>query len=209
MPNPANTNPQNPQSYNYPPSTYTGPSQSNSQVTYAYPPPPDPTLPPGKADLQTLETLKAIIKRNQHQYFRPIPNPQALLNAYEGPLPPEFVQSITQDQSTAPTSPDRRSSHNQWPDNRPRGPVSTNPSPTSNVCPPLHSNLPRNASDIHIPSHHSPKGTHVILPAPRVPLMNPLLQKPKVNQQLNLPSLLQTSRVNHPIVIPWPLAVPV
>ncbi|KAF9445994.1 hypothetical protein P691DRAFT_762007 [Macrolepiota fuliginosa MF-IS2] len=117
---------------------YTGSSQSTSQVTFTYPPPPDPNLPPGKADLQTLETLKAIIKGNQHSYFRPIPNPQALLNAYEGPLPPEFAQSLAQDRSGTPTSPDHHNSRSQQrPDNRQRGPAASNLPPPSNNAPPL------------------------------------------------------------------------
>lgn len=118
------------------PTSYSGPSQSNPQTTYAYPPPPDPNLPPGKADLQTLETLKAIIKGNQHQYFRPIPNPQALIDIYEGPLPPEFAQSIPRDRPTTPTSPDNRSNRGQRPsDSRGRAP-GTPHSPTGpqNVC---------------------------------------------------------------------------
>lgn len=124
------TTPQSPHSYNYPSSTYTGPSQSASQITYAYPPRPDPSLPPGKADLQTLETLKAIIKDNQHQHFRPVPNPQALASIYAGPLPPDLLQNIGQNQSTSPAPSDR-----QRPDSRSRGP---NPPPSAtssnNVC---------------------------------------------------------------------------
>ncbi len=118
------------------PTSYSGPSQSNSQTTYAYPPPPDPNLPPGKADLQTLETLKAIIKGNQHQYFRPVPNPQALLDIYEGPLPPEFTQNLPRERPKTPTSPDHRSNRNQRPsDTRGRAPgAPRSPTGTSNVC---------------------------------------------------------------------------
>lgn len=42
-------------------------------------------LPPGKNDLEILEKLKDMIKNNQHDVFKPIPNPAALASIYMGP----------------------------------------------------------------------------------------------------------------------------
>lgn len=42
---------------------------------------------PGKNDLEILENLKTIIKSNQHDLYKPIPQPEALLSQYYGPLP--------------------------------------------------------------------------------------------------------------------------
>ncbi|KAL1941930.1 hypothetical protein VTO73DRAFT_6460 [Trametes versicolor] len=42
-------------------------------------------LPPGQNDLEILERLKQTIKNNQHELFRPVPQPAALANVYLGP----------------------------------------------------------------------------------------------------------------------------
>ncbi|KAI0369612.1 hypothetical protein BV20DRAFT_1121871 [Pilatotrama ljubarskyi] len=44
-------------------------------------------LPPGQSDLEILERLKETIKNNQHELFRPIPQPAALASVYLGPKP--------------------------------------------------------------------------------------------------------------------------
>ncbi|TFK53744.1 hypothetical protein OE88DRAFT_1626159 [Heliocybe sulcata] len=41
-------------------------------------------LPPGQNDLEILENLKDMIKNNQHEVFKPIPNPNALASIYLG-----------------------------------------------------------------------------------------------------------------------------
>ncbi|KAI0075863.1 hypothetical protein K474DRAFT_1663752 [Panus rudis PR-1116 ss-1] len=41
--------------------------------------------PPGKSDLELLERLKEMIKNNQHELFRPVPQPAALASLYLGP----------------------------------------------------------------------------------------------------------------------------
>jgi hypothetical protein len=43
---------------------------------------------PGRNDLEVLENLKNIIKSNQHEIYKPIPQPDALLAQYRGPIPP-------------------------------------------------------------------------------------------------------------------------
>lgn len=42
-------------------------------------------LPSGQNDLEILERLKQTIKNNQHELFRPVPQPAALANVYLGP----------------------------------------------------------------------------------------------------------------------------
>ncbi|KAI0630032.1 hypothetical protein C8Q77DRAFT_1219708 [Trametes polyzona] len=42
-------------------------------------------LPPGQSDLEILERLKQTIKNNQHELFRPVPQPAALASVYLGP----------------------------------------------------------------------------------------------------------------------------
>ncbi|EIM81035.1 uncharacterized protein STEHIDRAFT_67290 [Stereum hirsutum FP-91666 SS1] len=60
---------------------------------------PDPSLPPGRSDLEVLERLKETIRRNEHEIFRPIPQPAALASVYKGPL--------TFPQSTVPPHPEQ------------------------------------------------------------------------------------------------------
>ncbi|KAF8069978.1 hypothetical protein FPV67DRAFT_1485689 [Lyophyllum atratum] len=43
-------------------------------------------LPPGRNDLEILENLKEIIKSNQHDIYRAIPQPAALASIYLGPM---------------------------------------------------------------------------------------------------------------------------
>lgn len=43
-------------------------------------------LPLGRNDLEILENLKELIKSNQHEVFRAIPQPAALANVYLGPI---------------------------------------------------------------------------------------------------------------------------
>ena len=73
---------------------------------------PDPSLPPGQRDLEALERLKEIIKSNQHEIFRAIPQPAALASLYGGSLPsavpshPEQVPNNPKEKpTTAPSSP--------------------------------------------------------------------------------------------------------
>jgi hypothetical protein len=44
-----------------------------------------PHLPPGKSDLEILQKLKEMILRNQHEFYKPIPQPQHLAGLYVGP----------------------------------------------------------------------------------------------------------------------------
>ncbi|KAJ3507669.1 hypothetical protein NMY22_g16857 [Coprinellus aureogranulatus] len=44
-------------------------------------------LPPGKNDLEILENLKQIIKNGQHEFYRAIPQPEALASLYLGTIP--------------------------------------------------------------------------------------------------------------------------
>ncbi|KAH9915061.1 uncharacterized protein BXZ73DRAFT_16161, partial [Epithele typhae] len=44
-----------------------------------------PVLPPGQNDLKILERLKEVIKNNQHEIYRPVPQPAALASIYLGP----------------------------------------------------------------------------------------------------------------------------
>ncbi|KAJ3487041.1 hypothetical protein NLI96_g3810 [Meripilus lineatus] len=44
-------------------------------------------MPQGQNDLEVLERLKETIKNNQHEYFKPIPQPAALASVYLGPHP--------------------------------------------------------------------------------------------------------------------------
>ncbi|CAL1705983.1 unnamed protein product [Somion occarium] len=46
-----------------------------------------PSGPPGQSDLELLERLKETIKNNQHEIFRPVPQPDALASVYLGPRP--------------------------------------------------------------------------------------------------------------------------
>jgi hypothetical protein len=68
---------------------------------------PDPSLPPGQGDLEALERLKEFIKNNQHEFFRAVPRPSALLSLYKGPLPslvpshPEQTSSSLHEKSTS------------------------------------------------------------------------------------------------------------
>lgn len=71
---------------------------------------PDPSLPPGQADLEALERLKEIIKNNQHEIFRATPRPAALASLYRGTLPsvvpphPEQVPNSAKEKSTSTPS---------------------------------------------------------------------------------------------------------
>lgn len=60
---------------------------------------PDPSLPPGRSDLEVLERLKETIKRNEHEIYRAVPQPAALASVYKGPL--------TSPQSTVPPHPEQ------------------------------------------------------------------------------------------------------
>ncbi|KAI8972170.1 hypothetical protein BD414DRAFT_500441 [Trametes punicea] len=61
--------------------------QSHSQSIPANPAPSQQALQPGQSDLEILERLKETIKKNQHELFRPIPQPAALASVYLGPKP--------------------------------------------------------------------------------------------------------------------------
>ncbi|KAI0328341.1 hypothetical protein GY45DRAFT_1326480 [Cubamyces sp. BRFM 1775] len=63
-------------------------SQSQTQPIPANSVPPQQVLPVGQNDLEILERLKETIKKNQHELFRPIPQPAALASVYLGPKPP-------------------------------------------------------------------------------------------------------------------------
>ncbi|THH12782.1 hypothetical protein EW146_g7369 [Bondarzewia mesenterica] len=45
---------------------------------------PDPSLPPGQGDLEALERLKEMIKNNEHEIFRAVPQPSVLAGLYKG-----------------------------------------------------------------------------------------------------------------------------
>jgi hypothetical protein len=69
---------------------------------------PQPMLSLGETDLEILENLKEIIKNNQHECYRPIPQPAALANIYLGPINTEVPSpEITQDLNGGPPSPAR------------------------------------------------------------------------------------------------------
>lgn len=59
-----------------------GQQQSLQQPPQFYTPPAPP--PPGQNDLELLERLKEVIKNNQHDIFRPIPQPAALASLIIG-----------------------------------------------------------------------------------------------------------------------------
>ena len=61
--------------------------QSQSQSMPANSVPPQQAPPSGQNDLEILERLKETIKKNQHELFRPIPQPAALASVYLGPKP--------------------------------------------------------------------------------------------------------------------------
>ena len=44
-----------------------------------------PPGPPGQSDLELLERIKDTIKNNQHEIFRPVPQPAALAGLYKNP----------------------------------------------------------------------------------------------------------------------------
>ena len=52
---------------------------------------PDPSLPPGPADLEALERLKEAIKNNEHEIYRAVPQPAVLASLYKGLI--DSVQS--------------------------------------------------------------------------------------------------------------------
>ncbi|OJT06913.1 hypothetical protein TRAPUB_2233 [Trametes pubescens] len=66
----------------HPPPQFFAPQQPQS---IPQPLPAQHVLPPGKNDLEILERLKQTIKNNQHELFRPVPQPAALANVYLGP----------------------------------------------------------------------------------------------------------------------------
>lgn len=47
--------------------------------------PQQPAGPPGQSDLELLERIKDTIKNNQHDIFRPVPQPAALVGLYKNP----------------------------------------------------------------------------------------------------------------------------
>ncbi|KAI0338243.1 hypothetical protein BDW22DRAFT_1382528, partial [Trametopsis cervina] len=68
--------------FGYPPSSATMSTQSFSQQqtpTSLY------SIPAAQNDLEVLERLKETIKNNQHEYFKPAPQPRALESVYLGP----------------------------------------------------------------------------------------------------------------------------
>lgn len=77
-----------------------------SQIPQYVPHQPQPQVKtfPGQNDLEILERLKETIKNNQHDIFKPIPQPAALASIYTGTLPasaaiphPEQVPSLHND----------------------------------------------------------------------------------------------------------------
>ncbi|OSC96755.1 hypothetical protein PYCCODRAFT_1472372 [Trametes coccinea BRFM310] len=64
------------------------PHQPQSQPALVGQNPSQQALTPGQSDLEILERLKETIKKNQHEIFRPVPQPAALASVYLGPKPP-------------------------------------------------------------------------------------------------------------------------
>ncbi|KAH6906487.1 hypothetical protein BKA70DRAFT_409824 [Coprinopsis sp. MPI-PUGE-AT-0042] len=64
---------------------------------------------PGKDDLEKLENLKRIIKSGQHEFYRAIPQPEALAKLYMGVLPSSMPEDIEDGQSKGQTKPDTSS----------------------------------------------------------------------------------------------------
>ncbi|KAI9067507.1 hypothetical protein FKP32DRAFT_1588498 [Trametes sanguinea] len=62
--------------------------QPQSQPPLVNQAPSQQALTPGQSDLEILERLKETIKKNQHEIFRPVPQPAALASVYLGPKPP-------------------------------------------------------------------------------------------------------------------------
>ncbi|PIL29674.1 hypothetical protein GSI_08112 [Ganoderma sinense ZZ0214-1] len=65
-------------------------------------------LPTGQNDLEILEKLKETIKNNQHEYFRPVPQPAALASVYLGPRSsssPAYVPPHPEQAHTDPAPP--------------------------------------------------------------------------------------------------------
>ena len=65
-------------------------------------------LPTGQNDLEILEKLKETIKNNQHEFFRPIPQPVALASVYLGPRSssgPTYVPPHPEQLQTEPAPP--------------------------------------------------------------------------------------------------------
>ena len=102
------------------------PGSAPGQQSMSLPPPPQqlpPALPPGQNDLEILQSLKETIKNNQHEMYRPVPQPAALASVYLGPpaapsalshvpphpeqIPPDYAPSGP---STVPTGPSKTAS---------------------------------------------------------------------------------------------------
>ncbi|THU90884.1 hypothetical protein K435DRAFT_968441 [Dendrothele bispora CBS 962.96] len=125
---------------------YHSQQQQNMQTT---------SLPPGQNDLEILENLKDTIKRGQHEFYRAIPQPQALQNVYLGPskLPEQVNGSRENDQqhSADPVSPSRVPTNSS--------PATSNSASTGmNVNGPQHAGV-KSANDLHPPMDSNPPAT--------------------------------------------------
>ncbi|KAK7436854.1 hypothetical protein VKT23_013491 [Stygiomarasmius scandens] len=112
-------------------------------------------LPPGKSDLEVLENLKETIKRGQHEFYRAIPQPQALQSIYLGPskLPEQANGSRENDRqlSADPVSPSR-------------APINSSPAVSTNTSTGASVNGPqlagaKSANDPHLSMDSNPPAT--------------------------------------------------
>jgi hypothetical protein len=62
---------------------------------------------PGKDDLEKLENLKRIIKSGQHEFYRAIPQPEALAKLYMGVLPSSVPGDSEDGQKKGPVNPEQ------------------------------------------------------------------------------------------------------
>lgn len=102
--------------------------QGSRHGPYQSPSAPRASVPqiPGKDDLEKLENLKRIIKSGQHEFYRAIPQPDALAKLYMGVIPSSLPQDGEQGQATFAANPDQNPVTSQ-----PGG--ASNSSPTSPV----------------------------------------------------------------------------
>jgi hypothetical protein len=84
--------------------------QQQQQISQQHPlPAPPVAAEPGQRDLEILQSLKERIKSGQHEYFQPIPQPQALeaifLGRREPPISAPVAQTTTDSVSEHPIKP--------------------------------------------------------------------------------------------------------
>lgn len=107
----------------YPTSQY---PQKSRQAPNQPPSAPRSSVPqiPGKDDLEKLENLKRIIKSGQHEFYRAIPQPEALAKLYMGVLPSSIPGDTEDGQKKSSANPEQIPATKQ-PDTSSTGPTST------------------------------------------------------------------------------------